>query len=468
MSDSKKKEKEKEKLSDIRQYSQYELDKVIKIKQFSSMSPSSKELPLLWSPCNLSWIQSSLPEVWGDLVEGWGAKAGVVVLKTSDEDSLYENATFGYGEDGFFYEFLSRNSSDWNRVFSSESPTVLASDSHSLFLDPGIASVHKIGSLSSPLGFLVLEWEKNPSDAQLYTFYLLAKWIESGFGSDLSRQETTPFDAYYVSIPGLLSDLEGLSKKPFFCVSGESGSGKKTFAKYYHDRHKKGAAFLLLETIPDHLGKLEKSLLEWVSQAGSGTLVFAGIENWTEGQQATIYSFLKEEIRIPQILFLEEPNPETRYYPPFAKLALTDKILFPGLSALPKESINSLIEIVFRELVNGQKRGSLELSMRAKEFLAKKGEISSIAELKNRLSSGILHCKGMVVEVEDFDLLSEEISLPEWEDLHLRRGTKALERQKILLAMRIFSGNQLRMAKALGISRGSLQYKLKQLGIQTQ
>ena len=32
-----------------------------------------------------------------------------------------------------------------------------------------------------------------------------------------------------------------------------------------------------------------------------------------------------------------------------------------------------------------------------------------------------------------------------------------------LLANKIFSGTQIRMAKALGVSRGSLQYKMKQL-----
>jgi DNA-binding protein Fis len=48
-------------------------------------------------------------------------------------------------------------------------------------------------------------------------------------------------------------------------------------------------------------------------------------------------------------------------------------------------------------------------------------------------------------------------------DLDLRKGVHELEREKIETANRIFEGNQVRMAKALGISRGSLQYRLKQM-----
>jgi transcriptional regulator with PAS, ATPase and Fis domain len=51
------------------------------------------------------------------------------------------------------------------------------------------------------------------------------------------------------------------------------------------------------------------------------------------------------------------------------------------------------------------------------------------------------------------------------EDLDLRRSVEILEKHKVLHAMKLFSGNQMRMSKALGISRGSLQYKMKQMGL---
>ena len=51
------------------------------------------------------------------------------------------------------------------------------------------------------------------------------------------------------------------------------------------------------------------------------------------------------------------------------------------------------------------------------------------------------------------------------EDLDLRRSVEFLEKQKVLHAMKLFSGTQMRMSKALGISRGSLQYKMKHMGL---
>jgi transcriptional regulator with PAS, ATPase and Fis domain len=68
-------------------------------------------------------------------------------------------------------------------------------------------------------------------------------------------------------------------------------------------------------------------------------------------------------------------------------------------------------------------------------------------------------------------MVEDEIRRAHWklhkidEDLDLRRSVEVLEKQKVLHAMKLFSGNQMRMSKALGISRGSLQYKMKQMGL---
>ncbi|HNL00326.1 MAG TPA: helix-turn-helix domain-containing protein, partial [Leptospiraceae bacterium] len=47
-----------------------------------------------------------------------------------------------------------------------------------------------------------------------------------------------------------------------------------------------------------------------------------------------------------------------------------------------------------------------------------------------------------------------------------RRRTADLERRLILEAYSLHAGNQVHMARALGISRGSLQYKLAKYGLQ--
>jgi hypothetical protein len=56
----------------------------------------------------------------------------------------------------------------------------------------------------------------------------------------------------------------------------------------------------------------------------------------------------------------------------------------------------------------------------------------------------------------------------EEDDLNLRRRTEELERKLLLRAHAIHGGNQVHMARALGISRGSLQYRWNRLGLQEE
>jgi len=55
--------------------------------------------------------------------------------------------------------------------------------------------------------------------------------------------------------------------------------------------------------------------------------------------------------------------------------------------------------------------------------------------------------------------------LAEPDTLNFRERTRALERRLLLEAYALHSGNQVHMAKALGISRGSLQYQMAKYGL---
>lgn len=67
-------------------------------------------------------MDSVLPILWDGLCTELGFSAGVVVLKVEDEDSFYESASFGYGEDGFYYSFLNRGSLHWEELMHSQEP----------------------------------------------------------------------------------------------------------------------------------------------------------------------------------------------------------------------------------------------------------------------------------------------------------------------------------------------------------
>jgi hypothetical protein len=85
-------------------------------------------------------------------------------------------------------------------------------------------------------------------------------------------------------------------------------------------------------------------------------------------------------------------------------------------------------------------------------------------ELKNTLESAFLMAAGTTIRPEDLRL--GLWTVPEdWDDLNLRKRSAEVEKNLLLRAYSLHAGNQVQMARALGISRGSLQYKLEKYGL---
>ena len=85
-------------------------------------------------------------------------------------------------------------------------------------------------------------------------------------------------------------------------------------------------------------------------------------------------------------------------------------------------------------------------------------------ELKNTLESAFLMSAGTVIQAADLRL--GLWTVPEdWDDLNLRKRSAEVEKNLLLRAYSLHAGNQVQMARALGISRGSLQYKLEKYGL---
>ncbi|MBL8018184.1 MAG: hypothetical protein JNM27_00845 [Leptospirales bacterium] len=85
-------------------------------------------------------------------------------------------------------------------------------------------------------------------------------------------------------------------------------------------------------------------------------------------------------------------------------------------------------------------------------------------ELRKTLESAFLTCVRGEIAPEDLRL--GQWFEPDTDDLNLRRRSRDLEKQILLKAYALHSGNQVQMARALGISRGSLQYKMAKYGLQ--
>jgi hypothetical protein len=85
-------------------------------------------------------------------------------------------------------------------------------------------------------------------------------------------------------------------------------------------------------------------------------------------------------------------------------------------------------------------------------------------ELKSVLESTFLLCTGEIIEAPDLRIVPYEPA-DDWGDLNLRKRIEEAERGLIMKAFALHAGNQVHMARALGISRGSLQYKMQKYGL---
>jgi len=466
------------KLSDIRQSERYVLDKVIKFKQFHKMARSTENI--LFSDLNgKDWIEKNLPSIWAVLCADSGILSGVVVLKEEQDDSFYESASFGYGEDGFYYSFMARGSEVWNRVMDSNSPIELTSGTYDFFHENCSVLLLRIGDRTNPFGFLLVEFEGSDSQFLQTILFLFGEKITKEFslskdalktparGIDESQTQSNSLNFFREQVPNLKNGVQKFRKERVLSILGPKGSGKKTVAKWIHSEVAETYPILIIESFPENFGKLEKSLQAWGNEIGSGSLVFPKIRDLNLGQKQILWSWFSGSEFKGRVVFTDENGTAKESLPDFERLLQKNPIYLPGLNLLSREVLSKQIELLFSELKESQNRRSLSLSVEAKEFLLENQYQEHFSELKNAILSAILVCRGTEIQKGElgFGNSKMDLEVPELEDLDLRRGIQALERQKILLAMRIFSNNQIRMAKALGISRGSLQYKMKQLGL---
>ncbi|WP_244310323.1 helix-turn-helix domain-containing protein [Leptospira noumeaensis] len=446
---------------------------MIKFKQFHNM-PSQAISLLASEKTGKDWMDSVLPILWEGLCTELGFSAGVVVLKAEGEDSFYESASFGYGEDGFYYSFLNRGSDHWEELMHSPEPVVFSGKEFELFGKNTNACAIRISSKKTEIGFLLAEMEEASHlpfaiFLSLFADKIGTEWAKSKPSLEVSdsMREGNSHSLYRKEIPNLDLARREFASQKVLTILGQAGSGKKTLAKWIHQSHLPGAPFLVVESLPEHFGKLEKALSHWGAESRQGSLVLVGIQALSLGQQQILSDWWTKSGYTGSLFLLGSEESGQELLPEFERFLRKNSLVLPSLRFLPKTKLQSLVQAIFEELCDSQNRSGLQLGDRSLQELVSRGYAENFTDLRNAILTGILTCRTNQVEPADLEpgKSKMDLEIPDAEDLDLRRGTEALERQKILLAMRIFSGNQIRMAKALGISRGSLQYKMKQLGL---
>ncbi|MCW7458142.1 helix-turn-helix domain-containing protein, partial [Leptospira bandrabouensis] len=324
------------------------------------------------------------------------------------------------------------------------------------------------------IGFLLAEIEVSNSLPVGIFLSLLADKVGNEWGRTqgipVSKEVTSSENSYSLyrkEIPNLDLAISEFTKQKILTILGPSGSGKKTLAKWIHQTNLPGAPILVIESLPDHFGKLEKALDLWGTESRHGSLVLAGIQSLNLGQQQILLDWWSKSGYSGSLFLLGPEGMGQEMLPEFERFLQKNSLVLPSLRFLPKAKLQTLVQAIFEELCDSQNRSGLHLGAMSLQELISRSYSENFTDLRNAILTGILTCRTNQVEPVDLEpgKFKMDLEIPDAEDLDLRRGTEALERQKILLAMRIFSGNQIRMAKALGISRGSLQYKMKQLGL---
>ncbi|EPG72617.1 transcriptional regulator, Fis family [Leptospira fainei serovar Hurstbridge str. BUT 6] len=452
---------------------------MLNFKQSPSMEPAIQEI-FYGRPATAD-LRLLLPLAFPFLLKTLGSSAGLATLPAEgEEDALEEVASWGYSEEGFFYSFLAKGS-EIRRKLESSPPFYLPKSSNAEFFLPD-SSGGLLGSIlvhGKVQGFLLLEIENPPSEWQSLFLALfcqkLASILENApnisaasrndVGSEDRKDQLGQILFRLTKGGDVIWDL--YRKSRVLKIRGPKGSGKKTLAKWVHRRESAGRGLLVIGVLPEHGGKLEKSLEEWEAMAPGGTLVFERIQEYSALQQKLLYEYATSERNRPRLIFLENseslPAEELVF---FRTLLESNSLEIPPWKTWPTIDRRNVISLIFEEVREAQGRFDLSLSEEAGRSLATPELDRNLEDLRNSIEEGVLHSSGR--EIREFAIQSERpqgVSMPEADDLDLRKAVEALERQKILLAYKLFGGNQIRMSKALGISRGSLQYKLKNLGL---
>ena len=416
--------------------------------------------------------------VFDGLVRILNGSCGILVLK-ENADSFVEFTSCGYESD-FYYSFLARGNGNFESITSSEEPVLFWAKDFSLSSpNSSLAMTTRIVYKGEMLGFLLIEFSQEVNDLQRTFLEMVAERIANLHAMKLNlvsiptpyvhgnQDKNINFELFDFILSGSIGFTNSLKANRFINIQGSQGSGKKSLVKYIYKKLDLHGKIVHLNSLPDQIGKLEKSIQDWIALSGNGILVIENISNLSMGQQRVFFEFIKEPVLEPRIIFLDDLTKHKEDYQPFWNLLTQHTVQLPNLLSLDKEKLKTVIDLLFKNLRQVNRRPDMTLSDDAYEFLFNYPYKENLRDLRNLLEQAVVTSKENIIRKEFYLKFNnskiKSLDFQNEEDLDLRKSVQALERQKILLANKIFSGNQIRMAKALGVSRGSLQYKMKQL-----
>lgn len=409
------------------------------------------------------------------LVQVLVANCGVLILAGKDGDGFAEVASVGYGEEGYYYSFMARGKGLFEKIMTDSRPLVLLADKYDAFHEQTeFIIIARIFYAERMLGFLLVEFGGKFQD--LYKLFLAAiaekiaivyyhilygtpHQLKMNSGKNSHKIMEKLIDDY----PGLQQGIELRLAKNVLMIRGGRGSGKKSLARYIHKRLQLSGDLIIINTIPEQLIKLEKAISDWMEMVGNGMIIIERVEEFTIAQQK-FFADLFESLSQCRLCFLSSDRQKVSVYPPFWKQLEASAISLPGLNSLEKPLLAEIIHEMVRDIAEKNNRPDFRIEADALQALCERYYQENLTELRRGLEHSIMKANQRVLKKQDLKSdVQGGAGLADLDDLDLRKSVESLERQKIMLANKLFAGNQVRMAKALGISRGSLQYKMKQM-----
>lgn len=285
-------------------------------------------------------------------------------------------------------------------------------------------------------------------------------------------------------------------------ILGESGTGKELVAQQLHEQSARAGGPLVkvnCAALPENL--LESELFGYVrgaftgaaqdkpgrfQLAGGGTLFLDEIGELPLTLQAKILRALQERIVEPlggvtpvsiDVRFIAATN---RDLPAMIAAGTFREDLYYRLNVLEiripplrerSEDIPLLVDYLLDKLGRKNNRPIRTVSREFLDALSRHEWRGNVRELENVLERALILCRADTLDLRDLPdhLLA---SAPASRPAHLAQPgespLEAAERQALEETLRKYAGHRERTAQALGISRRTLQYRLKKYGLTTR
>ncbi len=283
-------------------------------------------------------------------------------------------------------------------------------------------------------------------------------------------------------------------------ILGESGTGKELVAQQLHEQSARAGGPLVkvnCAALPENL--LESELFGYVrgaftgaaqdkpgrfQLAGGGTLFLDEIGELPLTLQAKILRALQERIVEPlggvtpvsiDVRFIAATN---RDLPAMIADGKFREDLYYRLNVLEIhipplreriEDIPVLADYLLDKLGRKNNRPIRTVSREFLDALCRHEWRGNVRELENVLERALILCRADTLDLRDLpDHLLERTPSPSRQPQPGENPLEAAERQALQETLRKYAGHRERTAQALGISRRTLQYRLKKYGLTTR